>query len=83
MSEKFINDKGKYQPDLIIDDLQMIEIIEEIEIEMIKKGLNPNTLTLEQVHQILEEKIQVNDAKSEKKKKYNEFLEKIENYRKI
>ena len=81
MADKFINDKGKYQPNLTVDNLLMIEVIEELEIEMIKKGLNPDTLTLKQVHQILNEKIQNNEAKSTKKKKYNEFLKKIEKYR--
>jgi len=83
MSEKHFKDRGKYQPNLILDDLQMIEVIEEIEIEMINKGLNPDTLTFEKVQQILNEKIHNNDLmkREDKNRKYNEFLEKIGKYR--
>ncbi len=83
MSEKYFNDKDKYQPNLIIDDLQMIEVIEEIEIEMINKGLNPDSLTFEQVHQILNEKIHLNDLmrREDKNRIYTEFLEKIEKFK--
>jgi hypothetical protein len=77
IADKNIKDYGKIGFNLTEEQLEMIELIEEFEIIMIKKGLNPDTLTLKQFYQYLKEERKKQEEQTPKKKLYTEFLEKI------
>ena len=73
---KGIKDNEKFNEKLTEEDLKLIEEIEALEHELINQGLNPESLTLEQVYQYLTKESNKNEGK-----KYSKFLQKIEQHR--
>jgi hypothetical protein len=62
------------------NDLDLIEEIEKIEIELINQGINPDTLTLEQVNELLYKDIRNEKELLLKKQKYKDLQKRIENH---
>jgi hypothetical protein len=55
------------------EEIKMIERIEELEIDMIKQGINPDDLTLQEIYDFLKKKNELGG----KKEKYQDFQKRI------
>lgn len=78
LSDEELKEKKRLGFKLSKNDLELIEEIERIEIDLINKGINPDTLTLDQVKDYLKEEMKNDDSKSSKEKKYKKLQEKIQ-----
>lgn len=71
--ERYIDKKSNFKAKLTDEEIKLIERIEELEIDMIKEGINPDDLTLQEIFDFLKKKNELDG----KKEKYRDFQKKI------
>ena len=81
--EKYVKDNNRFSTKLSQNEIELIEFIEQLEMEMIKKGINPDHLTLMDIDNYLKEKILEENTpqnQSNKNEKYIYLRKKIQEH---